>query len=104
VDNNDFWHNIPAVNQGGVWASLRSSSDGLHRSNRIATQAGPESGRNAGGTVNVVTRSGSNEIHGRFITTIETNFTRRIRRFLPTGNKPHRFAMKTTARRSAAQL
>ena len=28
------------------------------------TQSGPEAGRNAGGTVNLVTRSGSNDLHG----------------------------------------
>src|SRR5215831_731011 len=39
VDNNDFWHNIPAVNQGGV--------SGI-----------------AGSTVNLVLKSGGNSIHG----------------------------------------
>jgi len=28
------------------------------------TSSGPEGGRNAGGTVNVVTKSGTNAIHG----------------------------------------
>src|SRR5215470_7344627 len=65
VDNNDFWHNIPAVNQGGVSgiAGVVLPMDSIVEFSS-QTQAGPESGRNAGGTVNVVTRSGTNEFHG----------------------------------------
>src|SRR5260370_21332413 len=64
VDNNDFWQNIPAVNQGGVSgiAGVILPMDSIVEFSS-QTQAGPESGRNAGGTVNVVTRSGSNGLH-----------------------------------------
>jgi Carboxypeptidase regulatory-like domain len=65
VDNNDFWHNIPAVNQGGVSgiAGVVLPIDSVTEFS-AQTSSGPEGGRNAGGTVNVVTKSGSNEIHG----------------------------------------
>jgi hypothetical protein len=65
VDNNDFWHNIPAVNQGGVSgiAGVVLPIDSVTEFS-AQTSSGPEGGRNAGGTVNVVTKSGSNDIHG----------------------------------------
>jgi hypothetical protein len=65
VDNNDFWHNIPAVNQGGVSgiAGVILPIDSVTEFS-AQTASGPEGGRNAGGTVNVVTKSGSNVIHG----------------------------------------
>jgi Carboxypeptidase regulatory-like domain len=65
VDNNDFWHNIPAINQGGVSgiAGVILPIDSVTEFS-AQTSSGPEGGRNAGGTVNVVTKSGSNEIHG----------------------------------------
>jgi carboxypeptidase family protein len=65
VDNNDFWHNIPAVNQGGVSgiAGVVLPIDSVTEFS-AQTSSGPEGGRNAGGTVNVVTKSGSNAIHG----------------------------------------
>src|SRR5207245_5706978 len=59
VDNNDFWHNIPAVNQGGVSgiAGIVLPIDSIDEFS-AQTQSGPEAGRNAGGTVNLVTKSG----------------------------------------------
>ena len=65
VDNNDFWHNIPAVNQGGVSgiAGVILPIDSVTEFS-AQTSSGPEGGRNAGGTVNVVTKSGGNTIHG----------------------------------------
>jgi hypothetical protein len=65
VDNNDFWHNIPAVNQGGVSgiAGVVLPIDSIDEFS-AQTQSGAEAGRNAGGTVNLVIKSGSNSIHG----------------------------------------
>ena len=65
VDNNDFWHNIPAVNQGGVSgiAGVVMPVDAIDEFS-AQTQSGAEAGRNAGGTVNVVLKSGTNNIHG----------------------------------------
>jgi len=88
VDNNDFWHNIPAVNQGGVSgiAGVVLPIDSIVEFSS-QTQAGPESGRNAGGTVNVVTRSGSNELHGSVYYYNRNEFYAAHTPFLPTGTK-----------------
>src|SRR5215472_8658129 len=65
VDNNDFWHNIPAVNQGGVSgiAGIILPIDSVDEFS-AQTQSGAEAGRNAGGTVNLVMKSGTNALHG----------------------------------------
>ncbi|MGA1984906.1 MAG: TonB-dependent receptor, partial [Candidatus Sulfotelmatobacter sp.] len=65
VDNNDFWHNIPAVNQGGVSgiAGVVMPLDAVDEFS-AQTQSNAEGGRNAGGIVNVVLKSGSNQVHG----------------------------------------
>src|SRR5438105_4233923 len=65
VDNNDFWHNIPAVNQGGVSgiAGVVLPIDSIDEFSS-QTQSGAEAGRNAGGTVNLVLKSGTNSLHG----------------------------------------
>ena len=60
VDNNDFWHNIPAVNQGGV-SGIAGVVMPLDAIDEFAaqTQSNAEGGRNAGGIVNVVLKSGT---------------------------------------------
>ena len=65
VDNNDFWHNIPAVNQGGV-SGIAGTVMPIDAVDEFSaqTQSGAEAGRNAGGTVNLVLKSGGNDIHG----------------------------------------
>jgi hypothetical protein len=65
VDNNDLWHNIPAVNQGGVSgiAGIILPLDAVDQFS-AQTQAGPEGGRNPGGTINLTLRAGTNQIHG----------------------------------------
>jgi hypothetical protein len=65
VDNNDFWHNIPAINQGGV-SGIAGTVLPIDATTEfsVQTSSGPEGGRNAGGTANVVLKSGSNDIHG----------------------------------------
>jgi hypothetical protein len=65
VDNNDLWHNIPAVNQGGVSAiaGIVLPIDAIDEFSS-QTQSSPEAGRNAGGTVNLVIKSGTNDVHG----------------------------------------
>ena len=66
VDNNDFWHNIPAVNQGGVSgiAGVVMPIDAIDEFS-AQTQSSAEAGRNAGGTVNLALKSGGNT-HSRF--------------------------------------
>jgi hypothetical protein len=65
VDNNDLWHNIPAVNQGGVSgiAGIVLPIDSIEEFS-AQTQSSPETGRNPGGTVNLVLKSGGNSLHG----------------------------------------
>jgi len=65
IDNNDLWHNIPAVNQGGVSgiAGIVLPIDAVDQFS-AQTQAAPESGRNPGGSVNLALKSGTNLLHG----------------------------------------
>ena len=65
TDNNDMWHNIPAVNQGGVSgiAGVIMPVDAVQDFSS-QTQSNAENGRNAGGIVNVVIKSGTNQLHG----------------------------------------
>ncbi|PYU78315.1 MAG: TonB-dependent receptor, partial [Acidobacteria bacterium] len=65
VDNNDLWHNIPAVNQGGVSgiAGIVLPIDAIDEFS-LQTQSSPEAGRNPGGVANLVIKSGGNDVHG----------------------------------------
>ncbi len=65
TDNNDLWHNIPAVNQGGVSgiAGTVMPIDAIDDFS-AQTQSNAETGRNAGGTVNLTIRTGTNAVHG----------------------------------------
>jgi hypothetical protein len=64
-DNNELWHNIAAVNQPGVSAIAGSvlPLDAVEEFS-VQTQSSAETGRNPGGTVNLVIKSGTNQIHG----------------------------------------
>src|SRR5215470_12743299 len=88
VDNNDFWHNIPAVNQGGVSgiAGIILPMDSIVEFSS-QTEAGPEAGRNAGGTVNVVTRAGGNDLHGTIYYYNRNEYYAAHTPFLPAGSK-----------------
>src|SRR6266705_5833608 len=91
VDNNDFWHNIPAVNQGGVSgiAGIILPIDSIDEFS-AQTQNGPEAGRNAGGTVNLVTKSGSNALHGSAYYFNRNEFYAAASPFfVPTADNPH---------------
>src|SRR6202011_512180 len=63
VDNNDLWHNVPAVNQGGVYgiAGIVLPLDSIEEYSQ-QTQSTAEAGRNPGGVVNIVTKSGTNSL------------------------------------------
>ena len=65
TDNNDFWWNIPAVNQGGVSAiaGVIFPIDAIESFNFVTTGS-TSLGRNPGGTANLVLKSGTNSLHG----------------------------------------
>lgn len=65
VDNNDFWHNSEAVNQGSISgvAGVLLPIDAIDQFNQQAG-GGAEFGRNPGSMVNVAIKSGTNELHG----------------------------------------
>jgi hypothetical protein len=86
VDNNDFWHNIPAVNQGGVSgiAGTVMPIDAIDEFS-AQTQSSSEAGRNAGGTVNLVIKSGTNTLHGSAYYYNRNEFYGAASPFLPSG-------------------
>lgn len=65
VDNNDIWHNIPAVNQGGVSgiAGIILPLDSVEQFS-IQTNASADTGRNPGGTATLGLKGGTNRLHG----------------------------------------
>src|SRR5262249_40818025 len=65
TDNNDFWHNSEAVNQGSISgiAGVLLPIESIDQFNQQAA-GNREFGRNPGSMVNVALRSGSNELHG----------------------------------------
>jgi len=65
VDNNDFWHNSEAVNQGSIsgLAGVLLPLDSIDEFNQQSV-GGADYGRNPGSMVNVVIKSGTNAWHG----------------------------------------
>src|SRR5438876_3541087 len=65
VDNNDFWHNSEAINQGSISgvAGVLLPIDAIQEFNQQSV-GGADYGRNPGSMVNVVIKSGTNEFHG----------------------------------------
>lgn len=65
TDMNDGYRNLPAVNQAGVWGAPGTilPVDALAE---IPVTGNPEAefGRSSGATVNIVTKSGTNQVHG----------------------------------------
>ncbi len=65
ADNNDQWHNSNAVNQGGVSgiAGTVLPIDAIDEFS-LQSNSSAEQGRNGGGVLNVVIKSGTNNLHG----------------------------------------
>ncbi|MGO4518641.1 TonB-dependent receptor [Terriglobus sp. 2YAB30_2] len=65
VDNNDIWHNSQGANQGGVSgiAGVTLPIEAIDQFS-VQSQGNAEVGRNGGGLVNMVVKSGTNKFHG----------------------------------------
>jgi hypothetical protein len=65
TDMNDGYRNLPAINQGGVFGTPATilPIDAIQELS-IINNTEAEYGRNSGATVNIVTKSGTNAIHG----------------------------------------
>ncbi len=65
TDMNDGYRNDPAINQGGVFAVPSAILPiGAVAEMKVLSNFEPEYGRNAGAVVNIVTKSGTNALHG----------------------------------------
>src|ERR1700735_4285251 len=65
TDMNDGYRNLPAINQGGVFGVPGTilPEDSIQELN-VLTNFESEYGRNSGAVVSIVTRSGTNQLHG----------------------------------------
>ena len=65
TDMNDGYRNLPAINQGGVFGTPATilPMDAIQEMS-IINNTEAEYGRSSGATVNIVTRSGTNAVHG----------------------------------------
>jgi Carboxypeptidase regulatory-like domain/TonB dependent receptor len=65
TDMNDGYRNLPAINQGGVFGVPGTilPEDSIQELS-IESNFGAEYGRNSGAVVNIVTKSGGNQLHG----------------------------------------
>ncbi|MEO6725897.1 MAG: TonB-dependent receptor [Blastocatellia bacterium] len=64
LDGGDYNNGFFAEQAGGQRAAIDIPIDAIKEFQVIASGASPEFGRSAGGTVNVVTKSGTNQVHG----------------------------------------
>jgi len=65
TDMNDGYRNLPAINQGGVFGTPGTVLPlEVIAEVRILSNFQAEYGRNSGAVVNIVTKSGTNELHG----------------------------------------
>ena len=67
TDMNDGYRNDPAINEAGVFGTPATilPVDAIEET-QVVSNFMPEYGRNAGATVNIVTKSGTNALHGTF--------------------------------------
>jgi hypothetical protein len=88
TDMNDGYHNIPALNQGGVFAVPSSllPIDAIAEL-RVLSNYEAEYGRNAGGIILFVTKSGTNDFHGTALEYFRNN-AMDARNFFNPGGQP----------------
>jgi outer membrane receptor protein involved in Fe transport len=92
TDMNDGYRNLPAINQGGVFGTPATvlPIDALEQISVInSTEA--EYGRSSGATVNIVTKSGTNSIHGSAYEYFRNSALDARNFFNPVGNPQNAF-------------
>ena len=68
TDMNDGYRNDPAINEAGVFGTPATILPVEAVAEiRVLSNFEPEFGRNAGGVINIVTKSGTNEFHGSLL-------------------------------------
>lgn len=74
TDMNDGYRNDPAINEAGVFGTPATilPVDAIQELNVLSNYM-PEYGRNAGAVVNIVTKSGTNNLHGDFFDYFRNN-------------------------------
>ncbi|HZR67331.1 MAG TPA: TonB-dependent receptor [Terriglobales bacterium] len=74
TDMNDGYRNDPAINEAGVFGTPATilPVDAIQET-QISSNFMPEYGRNAGATVNIVTKSGTNTLHGTAVEYFRNN-------------------------------
>src|SRR5947199_8839595 len=74
TDMNDGYRNDPAINEAGVFGTPATilPVDAVQEL-QIVSNFMPEFGRNAGATVNIVTKSGTNTVHGTLLEYFRNN-------------------------------
>ena len=92
TDMNDGFRNLPSINEGGVWGTPATILP-VEALAEVPVISGAEAeyGRNAGAIVNLVTRSGTNTIHGSFYGSIRDNIFQARNYFNTTDQPQNRF-------------
>jgi carboxypeptidase family protein/TonB-dependent receptor-like protein len=88
TDNNDPWFNNSALNQVGITGAPATllPIDAIQEFN-LQSQFPAEYGRNSGGVVNVITKSGTNSIHGSAFEYMRNSFFDARNYFNPVGDE-----------------
>jgi hypothetical protein len=88
VDNNDIWHNSQGANQGGVSgiAGVTLPIEAIDQFS-VQSQGNAEVGRNGGGLVNMVVKSGTNSFHGSAYEYIRNEYFASKSAMLPTTSR-----------------
>ena len=105
TDNNDMFWNLSAANLSGASgiATTLIPVEAIDEFSFVAS-SGPEIGRNAGGTVNLVIKSGTNQFHGSGFYYNRNEFFAANTPFAPAGTKKSYLATSIPEVRWAAQL
>src|SRR6202030_3327550 len=88
TDMNDGYRNLPAINQGGVFGTPGTvlPLDSVNEL-KVLSNFEAEYGRNSGSVVNIVTKSGGNNLHGSAFEYFRNNVLN-ARNFFNTSDEP----------------